>query len=638
MLPWVNVRDHGAKGDGVTDDTDAIHRALREAGDWGAVLFPEGTYIAEIEVLERGVTFFGASWGAVIKRKPGNNPGNRPCPIKIFADDVAVENLTIDGNRLGATWHQEADCIGAYANRLRVHNCQFVDAVSHGVIVWCRDGVRVVRTDEGSDVAPGPRVGAVIDGNLFRYTDAAWDEVVALTETTDPGLVSASAIDLADGIPASTAPACSQGIIVNNTIRQWGSHAITMHTSERSIIANNIVVKALNRGISVHTFSRDCIVANNYVENIVIPGFAGSAKYAIRVEPSSGNLVIGNIVRDTDAPSVFVGDDLRVVANSGENCGTWSVNGNRVLVSGNRINSVRAGLNLRDMTDGIVCDNDVTGTDDHALTCQTATSRSNLRIERNTLRATGSSKYALNLAEAGGGTNTNVAVIGNSMLSEHNACNFAGSNLLFERNDFTSTGNRAVTNTGTPSNVAFIRNTFTSPAGHNALHFPAINGVLVQDNEFRSVGNHAVVFFPASTATNVRIIGNRFRSVAGSAIFLGTGDISGLYLVEGNWFESVGAVFNSGSSTTGRIVHRNRGFTTHASGTATVSSGSTTAVVTHGLSLTPAAKDIALTPTNSLGNATKFWVSATSSTTFTITVDADPGETTATFAWIAQIL
>jgi hypothetical protein len=72
-------------------------------------------------------------------------------------------------------------------------------------------------------------------------------------------------------------------------------------------------------------------------------------------------------------------------------------------------------------------------------------------------------------------------------------------------------------------------------------------------------------------------------------------------------------------------------------GTATIANGDTSVNVTHGLGETPSIQDISVTPTNSLGSATKFWVSAVSSTTFTITVDADPGSDTAIFAWKANI-
>lgn len=86
------------------------------------------------------------------------------------------------------------------------------------------------------------------------------------------------------------------------------------------------------------------------------------------------------------------------------------------------------------------------------------------------------------------------------------------------------------------------------------------------------------------------------------------------------------------------ICTGNIGYVTENSGTATVANGATTVVVNHGLSVTPTADDITVTPTNSMGNATKFYIGTFTSTQFTITVNADPGATTATFAWKAIVL
>lgn len=90
-------------------------------------------------------------------------------------------------------------------------------------------------------------------------------------------------------------------------------------------------------------------------------------------------------------------------------------------------------------------------------------------------------------------------------------------------------------------------------------------------------------------------------------------------------------------------IRNNTGHITENSGVATVASGSTTIVVSHGLASNtntapPTAKDIIVTPTNDLGSATKFWVSAVTATTFTISVDTAPGGSGATFAWQAQKL
>lgn len=108
-------------------------------------------------------------------------------------------------------------------------------------------------------------------------------------------------------------------------------------------------------------------------------------------------------------------------------------------------------------------------------------------------------------------------------------------------------------------------------------------------------------------------------------------------LIRNNYFETVTTILSTVTLANGNTVRQNVGHVTEASGTATVANGATTAVVTHGLGTTPALKDIQVTPTNNLGNAAKFWIASPTSTQFTITVDADPGATTATFVWQAAV-
>lgn len=115
---------------------------------------------------------------------------------------------------------------------------------------------------------------------------------------------------------------------------------------------------------------------------------------------------------------------------------------------------------------------------------------------------------------------------------------------------------------------------------------------------------------------------------------------SGPNLIEGNtlttltFAPTVAAIESAGNGT---VVRNNLGWTTESNGTATVANGTTSIAVNHGLSVTPALANISVTPTNSLGTAAKFWISGVGATQFTINVNADPGATTATFAWSARM-
>lgn len=108
-------------------------------------------------------------------------------------------------------------------------------------------------------------------------------------------------------------------------------------------------------------------------------------------------------------------------------------------------------------------------------------------------------------------------------------------------------------------------------------------------------------------------------------------------IITNNQFAGPATAVTLNVSSTGLFIRNNQGYVTEAQGTATVANGQTTIAVTHGLSRTPTAKSISVTPTNNLGTAAKFWITSVGATTFTITVDADPGSGTATFAWTAAI-
>jgi hypothetical protein len=87
----------------------------------------------------------------------------------------------------------------------------------------------------------------------------------------------------------------------------------------------------------------------------------------------------------------------------------------------------------------------------------------------------------------------------------------------------------------------------------------------------------------------------------------------------------------------GHKIRDNPGWSTESSGTGSVASGATTAVIRHGLSVTPAAADIQITPTNFSTNNVRYRVSAVGATTFTVEVSGDPGVSGFNFSWSARV-
>ena len=79
-------------------------------------------------------------------------------------------------------------------------------------------------------------------------------------------------------------------------------------------------------------------------------------------------------------------------------------------------------------------------------------------------------------------------------------------------------------------------------------------------------------------------------------------------------------------------INSNTGYVTKNSGTVTLLNGNTSVVVTHGMSYTPSAGHINVTPIETLNTASYYWVDTITATEFTINVDADPTQDV-DFAW-----
>jgi hypothetical protein len=125
----ISVKDYGAKGDGATDDTLAIQKAIDYVGPLRESLyFPAGTYIVSTLSLYHGATPYhgmtvrGSGPSTIIKIKDHCNPGGfnqfyvggTICNGFSVSDpgdtsgsnptqDVTIQDLTIDGNRVNQT-------------------------------------------------------------------------------------------------------------------------------------------------------------------------------------------------------------------------------------------------------------------------------------------------------------------------------------------------------------------------------------------------------------------------------------------------------------------------------------------------------------------------------------------------------
>jgi hypothetical protein len=128
LAQTVSIKDFGAIGDGVTNDTTAIQNAVNSAYSSGVDLYiPAGTYLitSTITLANNSLTMYGEGWSSVIKKNAGVDG------IVITGNYCVLRDFTVDGNS------QNNSGVGIKGDDNRVKGLQVFGNNVHGIY---RDG------------------------------------------------------------------------------------------------------------------------------------------------------------------------------------------------------------------------------------------------------------------------------------------------------------------------------------------------------------------------------------------------------------------------------------------------------------------------------------------------------------------
>jgi hypothetical protein len=149
-----NIKDWGAIGDGISDDTNAIANAINYVVSLGggSVVFPAGTYITGTQLLYSKVHLIGSGIEAtIIKLKSGTNAdllkgsinGYGATFVNISAANGtgstggiynwSLQNLTLDGNKAGQS-SGPSYCCRQYGFGFIIQNVRMRNGYSGGLL------------------------------------------------------------------------------------------------------------------------------------------------------------------------------------------------------------------------------------------------------------------------------------------------------------------------------------------------------------------------------------------------------------------------------------------------------------------------------------------------------------------------
>ena len=298
----INVKDFGAKGDGITDDTYAIQEAINfcyNTKKSSTVIIPSGTFIFTSITIKEGITLEGN--GGTLKLKDNvciddsvgyflihNSAGKLSTPFEPY-NNITLRNLIIDGNKENNKYYKVADCITVAGDNITVDGCAVINPPDSGIMFTNVTNSKCAnnRIDKARDLGIYVNDG---DGTTFKNNIIS-NNIISNCHYGGIGLKRS----------------CKHAIISNNIISYCGNgitleHASTETSNDFShnlTITNNrlynigVLESQLNDGkcakmgivIRGGGFS---IVTNNRIESVI--------NYCISIEGSSYNIVSDNII------------------------------------------------------------------------------------------------------------------------------------------------------------------------------------------------------------------------------------------------------------------------------------------------------------------------------------------------------
>ncbi|MDR3642204.1 MAG: right-handed parallel beta-helix repeat-containing protein [Candidatus Doudnabacteria bacterium] len=353
----VNVKDYGAKGDGITDDAPAIQKAIVALStSGGTVTVPAGTYM--LGTSAGGVEYYPNGQpiqNAIIINKPNvifKGAGKTTIlelmahtkmrVIDVTASNVTVDNLVIDGNksqRNGSVGWPNGDVVDGLlvgdqvANHITFQNCEVRNGIESGMGFWKSDDATVQNCfshdngipqagGSGLDFSGGAR--AIARGNTFtNNTSGLWSAFGSQNVTIQNNTIKNNSQEgiVIGGFTVMNGAGNNSGFTISgNTLSGNGAagfDTVSIASSNNGTISNNTIVNNANDSIAitddgVNPPSTNWIIDGNTCSNT---DSTGTQQWGIRILGKSTGIILKNNTCQNNGQSVADQIDIAPTAS-----------------------------------------------------------------------------------------------------------------------------------------------------------------------------------------------------------------------------------------------------------------------------------------------------------------------------------
>ncbi len=334
----INVKNFGAKGDGISDDAPAIQAAIDKAGNGSTIYIPAGTYMLGTSAgspsnLTNGKPLQTALWlkaGGVTIKGDGTSStlklmaGKKMRILSITGDGATVDSLLFDGNktqRNGTVPYPDGDVVDAlvvgesYRQQITVKNCEIKNGIETGVGFWLNkyatvdncyihDNGLLTAGGSGIDLSGGSNNKAT-NNRLIANTYGVWSSFGSSAPEIRNNIIKdndRSGLALGGADPSKN----DTGFIIDgNTISGNGRKdtfaAVGINYVQGGTFTNNTVVDNIYDGFQIYDTIDGKNSTNWNIQNNTIQNTIGnkSQQYGIRIIGSAKGITLkGNTVQN----------------------------------------------------------------------------------------------------------------------------------------------------------------------------------------------------------------------------------------------------------------------------------------------------------------------------------------------------